>query len=164
MLVIAEFEPETLTFSRIVSGNLGSNGEHQPFAFIEYEADAGAVGLRVALPDQTIRMSAPVTSNHFELYDFDFGSLIASTPHLAAPQRGFDTELLLGWADPAVPAFTNLGSFNFRFREETHHLNRQTLRYSITGPDRDQPPGSLWLDAGEANWRRLLRSQFVDCP
>ncbi|MCP5348567.1 MAG: hypothetical protein R3F41_06505 [Gammaproteobacteria bacterium] len=193
-LVIAAFNLETLTFDKITSGNLGREGEQQEFASLVHDTESNTVTLSVDLPDQSIRLSTEINNPHYELYDFDFASLTASTPHLVDPVKGFDSELLLVWADPGAPSFSSLGNFEFEYLERQRYLNHDTLRFTVTGPGGDDAQAALWLDAiegyivearlslpnhagyenfrlqllgteqGEDTWRNLLLSQFAACP
>ncbi|WP_203295086.1 hypothetical protein [Maricaulis parjimensis] len=154
-LVTAELDPETLSASRVVGGQLLPNAEHMEFAFIELDEASNELNLEVRLPQMTITDTAQVESGPWHVYDFDLASLTVMTPHLVDQNTAFDFGMLLLWADPSSddPMFW-MGDVTATPDAHVEHLGHQTRRYALsgsalTGERATGGDAHLWLDAEE---------------
>ena len=152
-LVTAELDPETLSATRIVGGQLQPGAEHMEFAFIDWNREAGTLDLEVRLPQMTIEDTATVPDGPWHLFDFDLASLTVMTPHLTDPDQAFGFGMALLWADPSNPdPLFWMGDVTATPDGEAEHLGRQTDRYTLTGSAfsgerATGQSGTLWLDA-----------------
>jgi len=156
-LVIAELDFETFSAPVITGGALLPDAEHLEFAFLNWDQTAARLDIRVALPDMEIIEETDVPSTPWHLFDFDLASLTMMTPHLAAPEHGFDFGMALVWTDPeAGDPLTWMGDVHAAFSDNAVRIGYQTRHYQLTGSafTGDRAVGSagdLWLDAADGH-------------
>ena len=154
-LVTAELDPETLSTTRLVGGQLQPEARHMEFAFIAWDAATDTLSLDVRLPNVTITDEARTESRPWHLYDFDLASLTVMTPHLADPDAAFGFGMALLWADPSNPdPMFWMGNVTATPDARETHLGHRTRRYALTGSALagERATGGeavLWLDADE---------------
>lgn len=156
-LVTAELDLETLSAHRITGGQLQPGGLHADFAFLERNAQTGAMDMRVQLPDMEIRNEVMIENEHWHLFDFDLASLTVATPHLDDPQDGFGFGLALLWADPSAPdPLFWMGEVQASHGATESHLGHHTERFDLTGSAfggdlATGTQGQLWLHADDGH-------------
>ncbi len=152
-LVTAELDPDTLSATHLVGGQLLPDAQHMEFAFIAWDQDTDALSLEVRLPNVTITDDAQAQSRPWHLYDFDLASLTVMTPHLVNQDTPFEFGMALLWADASNPdPMFWMGEVTATPDASVAHLGHQTRRYALsgsalTGERATGGEGVLWLDA-----------------
>jgi hypothetical protein len=188
--VTANLDLERRQGARFVGGRIAEDGSQAPFAYLDYDPQTRELHARV--PPAGIDQRATIAGEPFILYDFDLSDLNAILAGHPAPREDLRFAVALIWpAEGAQNVLRDLGWADARFAGADTHLDRNALRYEISGALN----GQLWLDAreghvlearfaepnhaeyadfrlvlqsvedeGEASWRELREAQWRDCP
>ena len=156
-LVTAELDFETFSAPVITGGRLLPNAEHMEFAWLNWDQAAGRVDILVQFPDMELREETPILSTPWHLFDFDLASLTVMTPHLAAPDSGFEFGMALVWTDPsAVDPLTWMGDVSASYTGNERREGIDTRHYVLTGTalageTTTGDTGDLWLDLDDGH-------------
>jgi hypothetical protein len=174
----------------LVGGRLGRDLNQEPFAWLTYDADAHQLHARI--PPAGIDENVAIDGEPWIIYDFDLSDLNAMSAGRPPLRADFRLAVSLIWPEEgAASPFRNLGWAEARFAAAERHLNRNALRYDLSGALN----GQLWLDAreghvlearfaepnhteyanfrlvlqsveddGEASWREARAAHWRDCP
>lgn len=155
--VSAELDFATLSAPVITGGQLRPNAEHMDFAFLEWDQAAAQLNIHVQLPNMEMREDAPVPSTPWHLFDFDLASLTVMTPHLSAPEDGFEFGMALVWADPsASDPLVWMGDVSAHYTGDGSHEGVETRHYrldgtALEGENATGGNGDLWLDRNDGH-------------
>jgi len=156
-LVTAELDFETFSAPVITGGQLRPNAEHMEFAFLEWDQAQERLDILVQFPDMELREAAPILSTPWHLFDYDLASLTVMTPHLAAPENGFEFGMALVWADPsAADPLSWMGDVSASYtgnesREGVHTRHYVLAGTALEGEASTGDTGELWLDLGDGH-------------
>lgn len=172
---------------RYVGGRIAEDGSQEAFAYLDYDASRS---LHARIADAGIDQRVEVAGEPYIIYDFDLSELNALHAGRAPAHEDFRFAVSLIWPDdPNV--FRDLGRTNARFAAMERRLNRDAVRFDVSGGLN----GQLWLDAreghvleasfaepnhaeyenfhlvlqsveddGAASWRAVREAQWRDCP
>jgi hypothetical protein len=188
--VTADLDLERRQGVRFVGGRIAEDGAQAPFAYLDYDAQTRSLHARVEQAGIDQRLT--IAGEPYILYDFDLSDLNALSAGRAPPRADFRFAVSLIWpVEGAENVFRDLGWANARFAAAETHLDRDALRFELTGGLN----GQLWLDAreghvlearfaepnhteyadfrlvlqsieddGQASWREVRTGQWRDCP
>jgi len=152
--VTAELDLARNQPSELTGGRLGRDLAQQAFAWLTY--DPATRRLHARVPPAGIDTDVAVGGEPWLLYDFDLSELTALNAGRAPAREDFRFAVALIWPEEgAASPFRNLGWANARFAAAEHHLNRDTLRFEVSGGLN----GLLWLDAREGH---VLEARFAE--
>lgn len=152
--VTAELDPSTNIPRELVGGRIGRDLNQEPFAWLTY--DTAAHQLHARIPQAGIDTRVDVDGEPWIIYDFDLSEFNALHAGRPAPRETFRFAVALIWPEEgAASPFRNLGWTEARFAATERHLNRDSVRYDVSGGLN----GQLWLDAREGH---VLEARFAE--
>lgn len=138
----------------LVGGRLGRDLNQEAFAWLTY--DAASRDLHARIPQANIDTRVAVDGEPWIIYDFDLSELNARLAGRAAPREDFRFAVALIWPEEgAASPFRNLGWATARFAGEVRRLNRDAVRFDVSGGLN----GQLWLDAREGH---VIEARFAE--
>jgi len=152
--VTAELDPNTNIPRELVGGRIGRDLNQEAFAWLTY--DPASRELHARIPEAGLDTRVAVEGEPWVLYDFDLSDLNAMHAGRAPAHEDFHFAVALVWPEEgAASPFRNLGWANARFAAAEQHLNRDALRFDVSGGLN----GQLWLDAREGH---VLEASFAE--
>lgn len=152
--VTAELDPSTNIPRELVGGRIGRDLNQEAFAWLTY--DPASHELHARIPEAGLDTRVAVDGEPWVLYDFDLSDLNAMHAGHAPSREDFRFAVALVWPEEgAASPFRNLGWANARFASVEQHLNREALRFEVSGGLN----GQLWLDAHEGH---VLEARFAE--
>jgi len=138
----------------LIGGRIARDATQEPFAWLTY--DTATRELHARIPQAELDVRVAVDGEPWIIYDFDLSELNALLTARAPSREDFRIAVTLIWpVEGAANPFRNLGWANARFAGEERHLNRDALRYDVSGGLN----GTLWLDAREGH---VLEARFAE--
>lgn len=151
--VTATFDPARGHGIEFVGGRLARDLSQDAFAWLTYDAAAGA--LHASIPQANIDERVAIAGAPFIVYDFDLADLNARFAGAAPPRQDFRFAVSLIWPeDGAASIFRDLGWAEARFAGAEPHMEHDALRYDVSGA----LAGQLWLNAREGH---ILEARFA---
>ena len=161
-LVIAEMDWRNFGAKSLKSWQVFANNERRLFGTISF--DAAARKAEVSLP--SIKSDAEfVDLKHFpvHLYNFDFGSLNFSFPHLAKPKK----EFVIGVTDPTFQEKGALveykGEVTVTYVAGEKRNKTETRKYKIDGAGLKNRGGFIWVNK-KTGWIEDMEIDLPDNP
>lgn len=152
--VTADLDANTLIPRELVGGRIGRDLNQEPFAWLTY--DAASRDLHARIPQAGLDTHVAVDGEPWILYDFDLSELNARLAGRAPAREDFRFAATLIWPeDGAASPFRNLGWADARFAGAERRLDRDALRFEVSGGLN----GQLWLDAREGH---VLEASFAE--
>lgn len=166
-LVTATIDPLSGEASRLVAARLLPGAKSEPYADMRYDPGAGRIDATVFLADPPLKLSVAVPTRPWHLYDYDLGTLAAAMQARPGSRADFSFGMALVW--PAAPSpLTWMGVATARFVGVERHLDRDTLRFEVSGPAFGKAGGGpLWVDAHlgfivDVQWGRPNHDNYTD--
>lgn len=150
--VTADMDLERGQGVRFTGGRIARDASQEPFAYLTYENGQLHAVIEQAGIDQTVR----VAGEPYIIYDFDFSDFNAARAGRPPTRENFRFAVSLIWpVEGAENVFRDLGWANANFAAAETHLNRDALRFDVSGGLN----GTLWLDAREGH---ILEARFAE--
>jgi hypothetical protein len=167
-LVSAAIDPRTGVATQLVGGRLRPGAERAPQAWLNDEGTRLS-GL-INMPGMQKRVEAPVRARPWHQYDYDLATLSAAFQARKGSRAPMRFGLALFWFDAKQPdkLLHWLGDATARFVRAERHLERETLRFEVSGPAFGKAGGGpLWVDAAEGylvdvQWGRPNHDNYKD--
>lgn len=138
----------------LVGGRIGRDLNQEPFAWLTY--DAASRELHARIPEAGLDTRIAVEGEPWIIYDFDLSELNARFAGRAPARADFRFTVALIWPEEgAASPFRNLGWASARFAAAERRLDRDALRFEVSGGLN----GQLWLDAREGH---VLEARFAE--
>lgn len=138
----------------LVGGRLGRDLNQEAFAWLTYDPQSRRLHARI--PQANIEQDVVIAGEPWMIYDFDLSELNALHAGRAPERADFRFAVALIWpAEGAENVFRNLGWADARFAAAERRLNRDALRFEVSGGLN----GQLWLDAHEGH---VLEASFAE--
>lgn len=149
--VTAWLDFDQMIASRLTGGRLAPNAQYEDFISADY--DSHLAELTITVPgDEPLVRTLKIGHTPWHIFDFDFASLNAMTPHLARPQKGFTIGLPMLWADITRDDFlVYLGELDAAFVANDEKQGAPARRYRLAGSALKGGEGALWLDRHEGH-------------
>jgi hypothetical protein len=152
--VTAELDLERGQPREVVGGRIGRDLNQEPFAWLTYDPASHMLHARV--PPAGIDERVAVEGEPWMIYDFDLSELNALHAGRPPAREDFRFAVVLIWPEQgAASPFRNLGWADARFAAAERHLDRDAVRFDVSGGLN----GQLWFDAREGH---LLEARFAE--
>lgn len=152
--VTADLDLERGQGARFVGGRIARDGSQEPFAYLAY--DPATRSLHATIEQAGIDQRVTVAGEPYIIYDFDLSDLNAIFAGAPPPRGDFRFAVTLIWPEEgATNVFRDLGWAEARFAAAETHLDRDALRFEVSGGLN----GQLWLDAREGH---VLEASFAE--
>lgn len=152
--VTAELDLERGQAMQLVGGRIARDGSQDAFAWLDYDPASRQVHARV--PPAGIDAHFTPPSEPWIMYDFDLSDISALQGDGAPDRTDFSFGVMLIWPeDGASEIFRTLGAAHARFAAAETHLQRDALRFDVSGALN----GQLWLDARHGH---VLEARFAE--
>lgn len=157
-LVTADIDPKTGEATRLIAGRLTPGATSRPIGEISFDPAAAQLAMTLTVDGRTTRMTAPVTTRPWHLYDYDLATLAMATRKRPGSRTPFGFGLALVWPDTPAQMLQWLGPARATFVRTERHAGRRTFRFRVAGVAFGPAGGGpLWLDARDGT---LVEARF----
>jgi len=139
--VTAELDRERGQPLSLVGGRLTRELTQEAFAWLTYNRDTR--NMRLQFPPANVDSLVRVEGEPWMMFDFDLADLNGLFAGRAPAREDFRYAVGLLWGSGSSWDFVNRGYMNARYANAERHLDRDTLRFEVSGALN----GQLWLDA-----------------
>ncbi|MDF7775683.1 hypothetical protein P1X14_10535 [Sphingomonas sp. AOB5] len=165
-LVTATIDPETGEATKLVAARLEPGAKSQAYAEMVFDPAKKRIDATIAgNPPTKLALDVPMRPWH--LYDYDLGTLAAAMQAQPGSRKSFGFGMALVWPGSPSPLIWT-GEATARFVGIERHLDRNTLRFDVSGPAfGDKGGGPLWVDARsgyivDVQWGRPNHDNYRD--
>ena len=167
-LVTATIDPATGVASSLVAARLLPDAQSAPYATLT-EQDRVLV-VKIDMPGMPPQFAATIGMRPWHLYDYDLATLSAAFEARAGSRADYRFGMALFWQFQDRPNEIShwIGDARARFVTTERHLDRDTLRFGVTGTAFGMAGGGpLWVDAREGyivdvQWGRPNHDNYTD--
>jgi hypothetical protein len=168
-LVTATIDPETGEPKGFTAAQLKPGATSEPYASILADVPAKTLKGSIFSVHPPLPLTATLGTRPWHLYDFDLGTLAAAfqaRPGSRVPMR---FGMAMTWSDAkSGPQLLWLGDAEARFLRIERHMDRNTLRFDVSGPAFGEAGGGpLWVDPRDGHivdvqWGRPNHDNYRD--
>ncbi|MES2442288.1 MAG: hypothetical protein V4574_05610 [Pseudomonadota bacterium] len=167
-LVTATIDPATGEASGLVAAQLRPGAASEPYASVLLDPAASVLRGSIFSVHPPLPLETTVGTRPWHMYDFDLATLGAAFEARAGSRAPMRFGMAMVWADSNGPRLLWLGGAEARFAAAERHLDRDTLRFDVTGlAFGDKGGGPLWIDAAggqivDVQWGRPNHDNYKD--
>lgn len=166
-LVTAWIDPRTGEATRLTAARLLPNARSEVYAEMNYDPAAGRIDATVFAVNPPLKLSVAVPTRPWHLYDYDLGTLAAAMQARPGSRADYSFGMAMVWPSAPSPLIW-MGDATARFVGAERHLDRNTLRFEVTGGAFGEAGGGpLWVDATlgyivDVQWGRPNHDNYKD--
>ena len=166
-LVTATVDPATGEATRLVAARLMPRAQAEDYAVMVFDPATGRIDATIMAADPPIKLGLSVPIRPWHLYDYDLGSLAAGLQARPGSRADFSFGMALVWPGDTPPLIW-AGEAKARFVKAERHLDRDTLRFEVSGTAfGDKGGGPLWVDARDGHivdvqWGRPNHDNYTE--
>ncbi len=168
--VTAHIDPATGEASKLIAGRLAPGATSRTIGVMTHDGATKRIAISLDLGDRKLDLGIDAPDRPWHLYDYDLATLGAALVAQGPGKAPFAFGMALVWTDPSKPdEFLRwLGKAEATFVRAERHLDRDTLRFAVTGPAfGDKGGGPIWIDAQDGRivdvqWGRPNHDGYAD--